>query len=137
MRLAWSQLVGLDEITMHQIRSTSPHTWCSIFLYSIFTILGNRRACLLNLDVCAFISEPFIVRFHSSCSIFYISSLGQYSSINNSFNYPQDIAFAVEISIVFVWSFHQVKETSKIVQAANRTCQFVCNIPNPRYKLKC
>lgn len=74
-----------------------------------------------------------MVRFQSSCSSSYISSLGQYWSIRSCFRSSHHIALAIMIPMVLRWQFHHVNVASAKIQVANLTCNlhevFICIFP--------
>ena len=66
-------------------------------------------------------SEPDMVRFHSSCSSFCTSPLGHYSSCIITFRFSQPIAFAIRRVNDLTWLFHHVRALSEKVQVENLT----------------
>lgn len=92
-----------------------------IFLLSGIIITGHIIARSLNLAVYASTTAPFIVRFHSSCSSFWISPRGEYSSSIIAFRSSHTIKFVTGRVRALTWQFHPERALSENVQAVNLT----------------
>ena len=93
----------------------------SIFFPSEVIMPGHNSDSSLNLDMYASMSEFRTVRFHNSCSIFWISPRGQYLAINISFNSAQGMALATARVMASTCPVHQVRAWSTNVHATNFT----------------
>lgn len=69
-------------------------------------------------------SASWLARFRSSYCSFFISSLGQLSSIKSYFSLSQEMAFVVLIPMVLGWLSHHENVASSKVHLENLTFQF-------------